>query len=67
MIFRDHVIEHRRPDLAIIQKESCKCQVVDLAIVHDARVNIKEIKIKNYQGLVWEIKWLWNMPVVIEC
>lgn len=29
--------------------------------------DIKEIKIKNYQGLAWEIKQLWNMPVVIEC
>ena len=38
-----------------MQKESSKFQVVDLVILHDKGVNIKQIKITNYQDLVWEI------------
>ena len=60
---KDHVIEHRRPGLVVMQKESSKFQVVDLVILHDKGVNIKQIKITNYQDLVWEI--LWNMPVKV--
>ena len=38
----DHVIEARRPDMVIINKENKSCSIVDIAIPGDSRLSEKE-------------------------
>ena len=62
----DHVIEARRPDLVIINKQDRMCQIVDFAVPYDSRVNLKETeKITKYQDLARELQKLWNMRVKV--
>ena len=67
----DKVIEARRPDLVLVNKETKECQIIDIAIPGDVRVIRKEDeKIEKYRELGWEIGRLWNMrakviPIVI--
>ena len=62
----DHIIQARRPDMIVIDKETNKAQVIDFAIPHDSRVDSKEIeKIEKNQDLVRELKRLWDMKVVV--
>ena len=45
----DHVIEARRPDLAVVDKER-SCKIIDLAVPEDSRIEEKEKdKIEKYQ------------------
>ena len=50
----DHVIEARRPDMIVIDKETKFAKIIDFAIPYDSRVNSKE-----------EIKKLWGMRVIV--
>ena len=67
----DKVIEARRPDLVLVNKETKECQIIDIAIPGDARVTRKEDeKVEKYKELGFEIRRLWNVrtkiiPVVI--
>ena len=62
----DHVIEARRPDKIVTDKETKFAKIIDFAIPYDARVNTKEIeKIEKYQDLAREIKKLWGMRVTV--
>ena len=62
----DHVIEARRPDMIVIDKETKFAKIIDFAIPYDSRVNSKEIeKIEKYQDLAREIKKLWGMRVTV--
>ena len=62
----DHIIQARRPDMIVIDKETNKAQVIDFAIPYDSRVDSKEMeKIEKYQDLVRELKGLWDMKVVV--
>ena len=62
----DHIIQARRPDMIVIDKETNKAQVIDFAIPYDSRVDSKEMeKIEKYQDLVRELKRLWDMKVVV--
>ena len=67
----DHVIQARRPDVILIDKEKKECKIIDFAIPYDSRVNAKEMeKIEKYQDLAREVQKLWNMrtkviPIVI--
>ena len=68
----DHVIQHRRPDIVIVHKVERKCQLTDIAVPGDKRVEMKEQeKIENYNELKREIKKIWNMyevgvvPIVV--
>ena len=62
----DHIIQARRPDMIVIDKETNKAQVIDFAIPYDSRVDSKEMeKIEKYQDLVRELKSLWDMKVVV--
>ena len=61
-----HIIQARRPDMIVIDKETNKAQVIDFAIPYDSRVDSKEMeKIEKYQDLVRELKRLWDMKVVV--
>ena len=67
----DHVIQARRPDVIVIDKEKKECKIIDFAMPHDSRVNAKEVeKIEKYQDLAREVQKLWNMrtkviPIII--
>ena len=62
----DHVIEARRPDMIVTERETKFAKIIDFAIPHDSRVNSKEVeKIEKYQDLAREIKKLWGMRVTV--
>ena len=67
----DHIVEARRPDMMIIDKDNKLCLIVDFAVPSDHRIDIKEReKIEKYQDLKREVQKLWNMkakviPIVI--
>ena len=58
----DHVIEARRPDIVVVEKENNKAIIVDIASPWDHRVYEKEgEKIEKYQDLKREIGRLWGI------
>ena len=68
----DHVIEARRPDNVVVEKEKNKAVIVDIASNWDRRVYEKGgEKIEKYQDLKREIGRLWGIshlevvPVVV--
>ena len=61
----DHIIEARRPDIMVINKQERSCLIIDIAIPGDVRVHEKDIeKIEKYQELKREIKRLWKLRTV---
>ena len=68
----DHVIEARRPDNVVVEKENNEAITVDIASPWDHRVYEMESKnIEKYQDLKREIGRLWGtthlevVPVVV--
>ena len=68
----DHIIEHCRPDLLLVDKVSNTATIIDVAVPGDTRiVDREQDKILAYQDLKREIKKVWNLrkvsvvPVVI--
>lgn len=61
------IIEARRPDNVFVDKENRKCQISDLIVQNDEKVNMREGKKKregsNYRNLVFEIQRLCNVRV----
>ena len=70
-VFTDRVIETRRPDIIVLNKETKECLIVDTAVPGDTRVNTKEDeKIEKYRDLCRELERLWRVkcrvvPVVV--
>ena len=69
----DHIIEATRPDIVVVEKESNKSIIMDVAWPWDHRVYEKEsAKIEKCQDLKIEIRKLWAMrrvevvPVVVD-
>ena len=63
-IHTDHQISARRPDLIIINQNTCK--TVDFAVLADHRIKLKECKKKDkYLDLARKLKKLLNMKIVI--
>ena len=68
----NHIIEARRPDIVIVEKEEKVCKIIDIAIPGGSRVAEKEReKVEKYQDLKREITRIWFMrkvdviPVVV--
>ena len=62
----DHVIEARRPDLAVVDKKRRTCKMIDFAIPGNSRIEEKEKeKIEKYQDLRRELQKIWNVKVKI--
>jgi len=67
----DKLIEARRPDIVLVNKETKECQIIDIAIPGDTRVEKKEEeKIDKYHELAFEVGRLWEVrakviPIVI--
>ena len=61
----DHLIEHRRPDIVVVNKKDSTCDIIDVAVPGDKRVNLTEIeKIENYSELCREVKKIWQLKEV---
>ena len=69
--FTDRVIEARRPDIMVPNKETKECLIVDTAVPGDTRVTTKEDeKIEKYSELCRELWRLWGVkcrvvPIVV--
>ena len=62
----DPLIPARRPHLIIITKKKSICNIIDIAVPADHRINLKECEKKDkYLDLARELKKLWNMKVTI--
>ena len=67
----DHVIEHRRPDIVVLEKQAKRALIIDIAVPGDCRVDEKEKeKMERYEELAREIRRLWEVhtkviPVVV--
>ena len=61
------IISVRKPDLIVINKKKKRiCKIVDLAVLADHRIELKECELKDkYLNLARELKKLWNMKVTI--
>ena len=42
----DHIIEARRPDIVVINKQEKSCLIIDIAILGDVRIHEKEVEKK---------------------
>ena len=61
----DHVIEARRPDLVLVDKERIS-KIIDFAVPGDSRIEEKEKgKTEKYQDLGRELQKIWNVKVKI--
>ena len=61
----DHIIEARRPDIVVVNKEERNCTIIDIAVPADKRIGEKEKeKVEKYQNLKREITRMWNMRTV---
>ena len=61
----DHVIEARRPDIMVVNKQERKCTIIDIAVPADKRIGEKENeKVEKYQNLKRETARMWNMRTV---
>ena len=65
----DHVIQARRPDIVVKDKELNHTWIIDTAVAGDARVKDKK-KVAKYQDLARELRRLWEtsvnaIPVVV--
>ena len=62
MIQCDKMIEHRKPDIVLVDKVQLKCLIIDVACPGDNRIAEKEEKkLQRYDLLKREIKRLWRM------
>ena len=62
----DHVIEARRPDLVVVDKNERICKVIDFAVPGDSRITEKEKdRIEKYQDLGRKLQKMWNVKVKI--
>ena len=53
----DNIIEEKRPNLILVDKNAKSCVIIDVAIPGDCRIREKEIeKIEKYQNLKRELK-----------
>ena len=53
----DHLISDRRPDIIIINKKKRICKIVDLAVLADHRIKLKECEKKDkYFDLARELE-----------
>ena len=68
----DRQIEHRRPDIVIMEKNTNKCLIIDVACPGDNNLILKRNeKLDNYSELRVEIARMWDketliVPIIIE-
>ena len=63
----DYIIEARRPDLVVVDKNEGSRKIIDNAVPRDGRIEKKEKdKIERYQVLGRELQKTWNVKVKIK-
>ena len=61
-----HVIEARRRDLVVVDKNERNCKIIDFAVPGDSRIEEKEKdKIEKYQDLGRELQKIWDVKMKI--
>ena len=66
MIQCDRVIEHRKPDIVVIEKKTNKCFIIDVANPGDHNLEKKKAeKLENYAELRVEVARMWNKDTVV--
>ena len=58
------VIEARRPDLVVADKER-SCKIIDFSVPGESRIEEKKDKTEKYQDLGRELQKIWNVKVKI--
>ena len=43
----DHIVEHRLPDVVILDKKANSCHLVDIAVPADNRIDVEKEKIQK--------------------
>ena len=67
----DRQIEHRRPDIVVMEKNKKKCLIIDVACPVDNNLILKRNKkLDNYPELQLEIARVWDkerliVPIII--
>jgi len=60
----NHMIEHRRPDIIVNDKNNKRVLLMDIAVPSDARVSMAEVK--RYQNTISGTSCHWrNMSMVL--
>lgn len=64
-IYTDKTIIHNRPDITIVDKQTKKTFLIDIAVPNDTNVQQKvEEKLQKYQPLAMEVRELWGQDDV---
>ena len=59
-------IEHRRPDIVVIDKEKRECKIIDLAVPGDQNIKVKELEeITKYQELRLQVQKLGDVKATV--
>ena len=62
----DRQIEHRRPDIVVMEKNTNKCFIIDFACPVDNNLILKrKKKLDNYSEIRLEIVRMWNKETLI--
>lgn len=66
MIQCDNIIQHRKPDIVLVEKQNKTAVIIDVACPGDNRILAKEKdKIEAYDLLKYEIQRLWGLRSVV--
>ena len=64
LIQTDKEIQHRRPDILVIEEEKRECKIVDIPVPGDQNIKVKELeKVTKYQELRLQVQKLWGVKV----
>ena len=62
----DKEIEHKSPDLVVIDKKKRKCKIIDIAVPGDQNIKVKELEIiTKYQDLRLQLQELWDVKATV--
>ena len=62
----DHIIQAKRPDIVLVNKQERTCQLIDVTFPADRKVVEKEEEtIEKYMDLARKVMKLWNVRVKI--
>ena len=62
----DLVIQHGRPDIVVLYKAERKCDLTDIAVPGEERIELKEEqKVDSHSELRREVKKIWNLSQVV--
>jgi len=59
------VIEHRRPDIVVVEKDNKVAFLIDIAVPGDSGVEEEQENVDKYQNLAQELKRLWKVSTNI--